>query len=190
MTTEEKLKHFLDVTTENVNARNAKALEEYEGALRKGLEEHKEDAERKAALSLQLARESLTKKKNAELAKHQIQMKEQSSRLAQELKDKLFNEVKDKLERYMDTKEYQDYLVAQIRHAKEFAGEDEVIIYIDPADSGKINSLSAVTNTTIRISEYGFGGGIRALVKSGKVLIDQSFETRLKEEEESFVFHI
>ena len=41
MTTEEKLKHFLDVTTESTNARNAKILEDYTKALEKAFEEHK-----------------------------------------------------------------------------------------------------------------------------------------------------
>lgn len=35
MTTEEKLKHFLDVTTESTNAKNAKVLEDYTNALEK-----------------------------------------------------------------------------------------------------------------------------------------------------------
>ena len=43
MTTEEKLKHFLDVTTESTNAKNAKVLEDYTNALEKAFEEHKEE---------------------------------------------------------------------------------------------------------------------------------------------------
>ena len=170
MTTEEKLKHFLDVTTESTNAKNAKVLEDYTNALEKAFEEHKEQ--------------------NAEIARAQLQIRERVSGLSEELKAKLFTEVRDKLERYMDTREYQDYLVAEIRKAKEFAGEDEVLIYIDPADSGKLNSLAAMTNTTVEVSKYGFGGGIRALIRSRNILIDQSFETKLKEAEETFVFQI
>lgn len=88
----------------------------------------------------------------------------------------------------MDTREYQDYLVAEIRKAKQFAGDEEVLIYIDPADSGKLNSLASMTNTTVEVSKYGFGGGIRALIRARNILIDQSFETKLKEAEEAFVF--
>ena len=190
MTTEEKLKHFLDVTTESTNAKNAKVLEDYTNALEKAFEEHKEESTRKAALQLKLSEDSFKKKQNAEIARAQLQIRERVSGLSEELKAKLFTEVRDKLERYMDTREYQDYLVAEIRKAKEFAGEDEVLIYIDPADSGKLNSLAAMTNTTVEVSKYGFGGGIRALIRSRNILIDQSFETKLKEAQETFVFQI
>ncbi|MFR6332454.1 MAG: ATPase [Eisenbergiella sp.] len=188
MTTEEKLKHFLDVTTESTNAKNAKVLEDYTTALEKAFEEHKEESTRKAALQLKLSEDSFKKKQNAEIARAQLQIRERVSGLSEELKAKLFTEVRDKLERYMDTREYQDYLVAEIGRRR--YRRDEVLIYIDPADSGKLNSLAAMTNTTVEVSKYGFGGGIRALIRSRNILIDQSFETKLKEAEEMFVFQI
>ena len=188
MTTEEKLKHFLDVTTESTNAKNAKVLTDYTNALEKALEEHKEESTRKAALQLKLSEDSFKKKQNAEIARAQLQIREKAGELSEELKAKLFTEVRDKLENYMDTREYQDYLVAEIRKAKQFAGDEEVLIYIDPADSGKLNSLASMTNTTVEVSKYGFGGGIRALIRARNILIDQSFETKLKEAEEAFVF--
>ena len=61
MTTEEKLKHFLDVTTESTNAKNAKVLEDYTNALEKAFEEHKEESTRKAALQLKLSEDSFKK---------------------------------------------------------------------------------------------------------------------------------
>ena len=190
MTTEEKLKHFLDVTTESTNARNAKILEDYTKALEKAFEEHKEESTRTAELQVKLSEDSFKKKQNTEIARAQLGIREKVSELSEELKAKLFTEVRDKLERYMDTREYQDYLVAEIRKAKQFAGDEEVLIYIDPADSGKLNSLASMTNTTVEVSKYGFGGGIRALIRTRNILIDQSFETKLKEAEEAFVFKL
>lgn len=61
MTTEEKLKHFLDVTTESTNARNAKILEDYTKALEKAFEEHKEESTRKAELQVKLSEDSFKK---------------------------------------------------------------------------------------------------------------------------------
>ena len=51
MTTEEKLKHFMDVTTQKVNEENAEALEEYENGLNKVFEDYKQNATRRADLS-------------------------------------------------------------------------------------------------------------------------------------------
>lgn len=189
MTTEEKLKHFMDVTTEMVNAQNARAIDEYETAMGHILEAHKEDARRKAKLQLKLKKEGLEKKKNSEIAKEQIKIREKVGRLQEELESRLLTEVREKLERYMGTAEYERYLIQIIRNAKEFAGGDEVLIYIDPNDSIMLSSLAAATNTAIMVSEYSFGGGMRALIRSRNILIDQSFDTKLKEFEEAFVFH-
>ena len=190
MTTEEKLKHFMDVTTQKVNEENAEALEEYENGLNKVFEDYKENATRRAELSLKLKEESLIKKKNAEVARRQMEIREETGRLQKELTEKIFAEVKGKLERYMGTGDYERYLIAQVRAAKEFAGDDEIQIYIDPADIDKKNSIAAAANTTVMVSKYGFGGGIRAVIKSRGILIDQSFETKVKEAAEGFVFHI
>lgn len=189
MTTEEKLKHFMDTTTEKVNLQNAKTIEEYEKAMEHILETHKEDAGRKADLQLKLKKESLEKKKNSEIAKRQVKIREKIGRLQGELESRILTEVRGKLERFMGTGEYERYLITLIRQVIEFAGQDEVLIYIDPEDKSKLNSLAAMTNTAILVSEYSFGGGMRAVIRSRNILIDQSFETKLKEIEETFVFH-
>ena len=175
---------------QKVNEENAEALEEYENGLNKVFEDYKENATRRAELSLKLKEESLIKKKNAEVARRQMEIREETGRLQKELTEKIFAEVKGKLERYMGTGDYERYLIAQVRAAKDFAGDDEILIYIDPADIDKKNSIAAAANTTVMVSKYGFGGGIRAVIKSRGILIDQSFETKVKEAAEGFVFHL
>ena len=181
MTIDEKLQHFMDVTTQKVNAENAGQIEEYKKGLQKVFEDYQENALRKAALSLKLKEESLEKQKNAEAARQQMEIREQTGKLQRELEQKLFSEVKGKLERYMGTREYEKYLIDQVRSIKKFAGEDEVVIYIDPADVGKQNAISAGANIAVVVSAYGFGGGVRAVIGKRGILIDQSFDTKLKE---------
>ena len=72
MTIDEKLQHFMDVTTEKVNAENAKQMQEYEQGLEKVYEDYKETALRKSELALKLKEESLKKQMNADLAAEQI----------------------------------------------------------------------------------------------------------------------
>lgn len=181
MTIDEKLQHFMDVTTEKVNAENVKQLKEYQKGLEKVFQDFQEDALRKAALSLKLKEESLIRQKNAEIAKKQMEIREQTGKLQRELTQKLYSEVKGKLERYMGTRAYGQYLIDQVRSIKRYAGEDEVVIYIDPADVGKQNTVSAAVNTTVNVSAYSFGGGLRAVITKRGILIDQSFDTKLKE---------
>lgn len=181
MTIDEKLQHFMDVTTEKVNAENAEQLEAYQKGLEKVFQDFREDAIRKASLSLKLKEERLTRQKNTEVAKKQIEIREQTGSLQRELTRKLYSEVKGKLERYMGTRAYGQYLIDQARSIKRYAGEAEVVIYIDPADVGKQNTVSAAANTTVNVSAYSFGGGIRAVIPKRGILIDQSFDTKLKE---------
>ncbi len=189
MTTEEKLKHFLDVTIENANAGSEKSLEEYKNGLKTVFENHKEDALRKQALQIRLSEENLKKEKNTELSKQQLEIRKELGRKQDELKSLLFQTVEDKLEKYMASKEYDNYLINYINQAKDFAGKEELEIYIDPADAEKITALEAVTGTQILVSEYGFHGGMRAVIRSKRILIDQSFETRLREAKNEFSFN-
>lgn len=189
MTTEEKLKHFLDVTVENANAKSVETIEEYKKGLEMVFESHKEDAFRKQKLQIKLNEEILRKEKNTEVSKQQLEIKKELGKKQEELKSLLFQEVEDKLEEYMSTKEYDKYLIDHINEAKAFAGNEEIQIYIDPADAEKQNALEAATGMKISISDYGFHGGMRAVIRSKSILIDQSFETRLNEAQNGFSFN-
>ena len=181
MTIDEKLQHFMDVTTEMVNAENAKQMQEYEQGLEKVYEDYKETALRKSELALKLKEESLKKQMNADLAAEQILIREQTGKLLRELDEKLSSEVKGKLERYMATSAYETYLVNQAREIVKFADGDDVTVYIDPEDICHKNAISAGANVAVTVSEYSFGGGVRAVISKRGILIDQSFDTKLKE---------
>ena len=181
MTIDEKLQHFMDVTTEKVNAENAKQMQEYEQGLEKVYEDYKETALRKSELALKLKEESLKKQMNADLAAEQILIREQTGKLLRELDEKLSSEVKGKLERYMATFAYETYLVNQAREIVKFADGDDVTVYIDPEDICHKSAISAGANVAVTVSEYSFGGGVRAVISKRGILIDQSFDTKLKE---------
>lgn len=189
MTTEEKLKHFQEVTVENANAKSVRALEEYKKALETVFGTHKEDALRKQALQIKLSEENLRKEKNAELSKEQIEIKKALGKKQEELKSLLFQEVLDKLDAYMATSAYDDYLIKHIKAAKEFARNEVLEVYIDPADTDKKAALEEAASVPLIVSEYGFHGGMRAVIRSKKVLIDQSFETKLQEVKNEFSFN-
>lgn len=46
------------------------------------------------------------------------------------------------------------------------------------------------TDCDIRVSQYPFLGGTRAVIASKNILIDNSFETKLKEAEQDFQFSL
>lgn len=190
MTTEEKLQHFLDFCMEDARARSGKMLDEYTAALEKTFAEHQEDVKRRTSKRLEMESERIEREINKKLSLEQIGIKRELGKKQDELKDKLFVELRDKLAQYMETPEYTALLERQIQEAKKFAGKEFVTIYIDPADESKLSSLSFHNSTEVRVSEYSFAGGTRAVIPSRHILIDNSFETKLNEAKRDFRFDL
>ena len=186
MTTDEKLQHFLDICMEDARDRGARVFDEYAQALDKTLEEHKASARHRARMQIQGESEKIQREINKELALEQINLKRIINRRHDELKDKLFAEVQDLLDSYMKTPQYLELLDSQVRHATEFAGTDPLIIYMDPADEDKRGVLAQHYHANIKISDYSFGGGIRAVIPTRHILIDNSFGTKLAEAKRDF----
>lgn len=186
MTTDEKLQHFLDHCLEDAQHKSDSMLKDYAEALEKIFLEHQEDVKRQSDLRIQTETDRLTRECNKALAKEQIEIKRILSKKNDELKQMLFVEVKDLLENYMSTSGYEQLLIKQIREAKEFAGSQEILIYIDPADSDRIRTLETAAGVKLTVSQYSFMGGTRAVIPSKKILIDYSFQTKLEEAKENF----
>lgn len=188
MTTEEKLKYFLDVSVKSATQKSTAMLSDYKNALSQIFEQHKQDITKKAELQVKFGIASLEHDKNKTLAKEQIRIKKETSQLQEDLKETLFSEVKELLEQYRTTKDYEQLLIQQIQAAKNFAGTEDMILYIDPIDVEKQSRLEAVTHIPLTISEYSFMGGTRAIITTRNILIDHSFETKFNELKESFTF--
>ena len=88
----------------------------------------------------------------------------------------------------MATPEYQQLLISQIREILKFAGNEEVTIYIDPADRSCLSSLIAAVNHPLTVSEYSFSGGTRAVIPGRHILIDNSFAAKFDAAKKNFTF--
>ena len=190
MTTEEKLKHFQDICMEDARERSARMLDDYMKALEDAYEEHTADARRRADTQVEAETEKLEREINKRLSIGQLDLKREFSRRQEELKDKLFVELKDKLANFMETQEYQRLLDHQVKAVKEFAGDEELIVYMDPSDVDKVQRIALHHNASIKISEYSFNGGTRAVIPGKHILIDNSFETKLNEARHAFKFDL
>lgn len=175
---------------ESARVRSARMLDEYTQALEKSFSEHQEDARRRADMEVQAEKEKIQKETNKKLSIEQINIRRVFSRRQRELKEKLFVELRDMLANFIETPQYFEMLERQIAQAMEVAGSEPVIIYMDPSDEDKVRRLSFQHKADIRISEYSFLGGTRAVIPSKNILMDNSFETRMAEEKENFQFDL
>lgn len=188
MTTEDKLEYFYKVTVENAEKKYKDSMEEYEKGLETVFLTHKEDALRKQELFLKLSKEDLKKEKNGEVSRQQLEIKRTLGKKQEELKEKLFLLVEEKLAAFRQTPEYEDYLVSLIEKAGEFARGEEMKLYIDPEDADKKALLEERTGEKLLISEESFLGGIRAFIHTGNILMDQSLKTGIAEARQEFTF--
>lgn len=186
MTTEEKLQHFTMYAMEEARNKSNTMLREYTDALEKIFQEHKEKKKRQADLEIKTETARLVSENNKQASEAQIEIRRMLSKRQAELKDKLFVEVKDMLARFAETREYHQMLVRQFREAMEFAGGEEIILYIDPSDAQIQYSIEAEIGAPVTVSTYSFQGGTRAVIPARNILIDNSFETKIAEAKEHF----
>ena len=172
MTTEEKLQHFTTYAMEEARHKSDVMIREYTDAMEKIFQEHQEKKRRQEELEIKTETDRLVRENNKQFS--------------EELKEKLFVEVKDLLANFAETREYHQMLVKQLREAREFAGGDEVILYIDPSDAQKKYSIESEVGAPVTVSEYSFMGGTRAVLPGRNILIDNSFESKLAGAKESF----
>lgn len=188
MTNEEKLQHFTQTVMEAARAKSNSIIDDYTDGLNAIDADFRAERDRQAALKIDAETNRLRLENNRSLHSEQLQLRREVSDHVTALKERLFSEVSTKLEEYMKTPQYFDWLADHIRKAKTFAGEDEIVVYIDPADERLRLTLEEKTNVQLSVNPKAFFGGVRAVIPARHMLIDYSFATKLKEEKAGFLF--
>ncbi len=187
MTTRDKLNHFMEVVVEDARQRSRKTLEDYGKGLEAIYESFCQESLRKQAAEIKAGRENRQKEINMELAECQIKIRKRLGEQQEVMKEQLFGLVAERLAEFRKTPDYYAYLAGHIKKALSFARKEAIEIYLDPEDAAMQERLEQDTGTAIRISRYGFGGGVRAVIRSKRVLIDQSFDTKLQEAKKDYL---
>lgn len=189
MTTEEKLQHFLDFCMEDVRSRSGKMLDDYEASLEQTFEEHKADSRRRAEMQINIQKETIRREMNKRLSLEQLDLKRMISKKQEELKDMLFVELRDYLAKFESSSSYYQLLEQQVKSAKEFSGDDAMVIFMDPSDEQYISRLAFQYGVRIQTSDHSFLGGTIAVIPSKNILIDNSFSKKLVEARHNFSFN-
>ena len=174
MTIDEKLSHFYDVTIEDAQAKAAGILEEHRKALAQMTEKHKADSQENAQVQIKAETANARREINKALSAEQLTIKRDWKK-QNELKEKLFAEVKTQLENFRNTPDYPAYLENKIKEALDFAEQDKINIYLSPEDSALLPDLVERTKAFITVSAEDFLGGVKATIPHKNILIDHSF---------------
>ena len=188
MTLEEKIADLRTASMEQARAEGNAIIDSHREALEKVFEDHKAEALRQSETRIKAETTNARLSLNQAAAKSQLEIKRRQGKVQQELKDKIFEEVMGLVNDYMKTEAYGDFLVRCIRQAVHFAGQDPVTIYLNPSDEAKRADLEDATGVHLTISAEDFIGGVRAVIRSRNILIDNSFRTQLRNEYDKFIF--
>ena len=182
LTVEEKIAHLKTTSMEQARAEGNAIIDSHREALEKVLEDHKAEALRQSETRIKAETTNAKLSLNQASAKSQLEIKRRQGKVQQELKDKVFKEALELVKDYMKTEAYDDFLVKCIRNAERFAGDEALIVYINPSDEKRRPDLEDATGIHLTISAEDFIGGIRAVIRSRNILIDNSFRTQLRNE--------
>ena len=188
MTIDEKLSHFYDITVEDARTKAAAILEEHKEALEKMTAERKALSEENAQAQIKAETANARREVNKALSAEQLTIKRDWTKKQNELKEKLFSEVKELLDSFTKTPEYETYLTGKIKEALDFAEDDEISVYLSPEDSALAEKLQQTTGVTIQIAKDSFLGGIRATIPQKNILIDHSFAGNFEAKYKEFKF--
>ena len=191
MNTEEKLQHFYDLSIRSAKEDAQKVIDAQQNTFDHMFEEHVETKNRQAAAELKAESDKLKRDFNKDISAEQLQIKRQLSEVQDTLKDQLFLEVIEKLKAFKETPQYKDMLLRQVTEAVDFADGDEMIIYIDPSDEKYLNFFIEQfkdAHISFNVSKEAFDGGIRAVIRSKNILIDDSFLNLVSDAKEKFTF--
>ena len=188
MTLEEKIAHLQAASMEEARAEGNQIIDSYRKKLDGLLKEHKEQMGRQSDLRIKAEKVNARQQLNQALARSQLEMKRHTGKIRQELKDKLFNEVYMLVLNFMETGQYEEFMLKCIRQAVDFAAGEPLTIYINSSDERHRLHLESLSGAALTVSTEEFVGGVRAVIRSRNVLIDNSFKTLLRNEYDKFVF--
>ncbi len=186
MILDEKLEHFYSSVIDSATQQNIEIVEEYKKVLQKKYEERKEAARRKADANWRIASENIIRERNRKISAQTLEIRRFTLEKTAKISEKIFQDVRQTLENFMNSSEYKELLCNQIKKAVDFAQKDEITIYINPSDADKKAELEEKTGKNLTISDRDFMGGIRAVISSRSILIDYSFLTKLEEAKSAF----
>lgn len=188
LTIGEKILHLRVAAMEEARAEGDAIMRQHENALKKLAEQHKEEAVRQSETRIKAESVNARQQLNMAMSKAQLELKREIGKRHKDLKKRLFLEVELKLQEFMKTEEYRDLLVKYIEKAAQFAGGEEITIYINPTDAGMKPYLEEHTGMELTISKEDFAGGVRAVIHKRNILIDHAYKGALESEYHKFLF--
>lgn len=190
MELKDKLEVFYQSVIEVARERNEKSLEHYKEEYAQNKKDFIKNKQSEMDALFHIEELRLTKELNRRVTSEMIEYKQKLRVSQSSLKEDLFLKIECKIRDFLATGEYEQYLVKKLEKAKAFAKENEIIFYLNQSDQHLKEKLEQQTNCHLTISNVDFIGGIRGVIRSKNILIDESFSSKLNQEKKDYVFSL
>ena len=181
---EKKLADFSNVILSEAQAQKEKAVKELEDKKKHAVGEKETELLKDAYEDIQRAVSKYSKEENERILKHEMAAKKQVLKMREDIIDEVFSEVKSKLDEFVSSPEYKDWLVNLAKKACAEIGVGE--IRISQKDSAYKEDLEkAVPGCTVMPCGNDFTGGLAA--RCGNLSVDYTIKEMLDEKRSGFL---
>ncbi len=188
MTIQEKTEHLKDAAMLEARMQANAIIDQHRKALENINEQHRAEAVRQFETRIKAEQTSAKQQLSMASSKAQLDLKRELGKTQKKFKKKLFQEVSERLDEYMQTEDYKKLLVEYIEKAAKFANGEAMTIYINPSDEDKKKYLEEHTGMTLTVSKEDFIGGLRVVIHKRNILIDYAFKGAVDREYHKFAF--
>lgn len=179
----EKLQRFTESVNIEVEEHITKIINEANEQSRNALKSAEDEALLDAYNKIQKTVKETEAKYSRMYALEEQKMRMDSLRHREELSEKIFSDIEEKLYSFAKTPSYADYLmkiVAEENYSK------CAVLSLSPNDSKYSDKLSAKTGCEVRLDDSIKIGGVMIIDAERGVVIDRTFDNALEEQKKSF----
>jgi len=188
MNTEKKLEHFTEAIAKEVEAKKRKARWQMAADMNEAVSRGVAGAETEAELYISNEKQAVQKAGNKRISEAKTQYRRALTALHAELTAKLLEGVKADIVSFIQSHEYESYLIGSIQTALAQSRHSLLYVQLTQADLRLGSIIRDVTGLIPEQGEEDSIGGFRLLSANRGVAVDCTFKSRLAKEAE--VFHI
>jgi vacuolar-type H+-ATPase subunit E/Vma4 len=185
----ERLDEFSKDIMEDVNDKKDKILADIEQEIQEEYDREETAYYAKAYDDIQDGLKNIDREKNEIISQAIIKNKTNLLNKRVDIINKVFESARDELRAFTKQEEYQEHLFKMIEEDLEIIGKEEIEIIINASDEALTTQLEKRFKAKIKVekSNIDFIGGCKIFNKQTNAFLDDSFESGLMDQKESFL---
>lgn len=182
----ERLEKFKKAIFDEVEAKAKEMISEAESEREEKLEKVRRETDGFVQAKIASIDKECEAKAVRALSSENLQAKRAVLLSREELIDKIFSNVKDKLDEFMKTPEYGKMMSEKVKSCADNYPGERGVVYVSLKDGDLSGSLSCGGRYTVETSDTIEIGGAMVVLEDKGIALDYTFDTSLSEQRESF----